>query len=422
MIELPDWAEFLFQPSRFKVLYGGRGSGKSWAVAMMLLLDGARSPQRILCTREVQKSIKDSVHKLLSDQIIALGLEDFYEILETTIRGRNGTEFSFAGLANHTVASIKSYEGITRCWIEEAQTVSKKSLDILIPTIRAPGSEIIVTFNPELDTDPVWEKFVENPPSYAVVKRINYTDNPWFPDVLEQERIHCKATNPEDYDTIWEGKCRPAVQGAIYASEISSAISEGRITHVPYDPRALVHSVWDLGWNDSMTIVMVQRIGPSALAIIDYIEDSQKTLDWYVAELNKKPYNWGDDWIPHDGTHKDFKTGMSTEQLLKRMKRNPRLTPNIGIEPGIKMARMALKRCYLDKTRAARLIDCLKRYRRSVPASTGEPGSPVHDEYSHGADAFRYLGVVADQLSNEHRGTINIPAVPFTAFDAVAGY
>jgi phage terminase large subunit len=307
--------------------------------------------------------------------------------------------------------------------VEEGHGVSTKSWETLIPTIRKDNSEIWVTLNPDMDTDDTYQRFIATPSEDTWACEVNWRDNPWFPLTLQQEREKAERTMlREDYEHIWEGKPKRVAAGAIYRYEIESLYLDGRVRDVPYDPLLPVHTVWDLGWNDSMTIVMVQRIGPSALAIIDYIEDSQKTLDWYVAELNKKPYNWGDDWIPHDGTHKDFKTGMSTEQLLKRMKRNPRLTPNIGIEPGIKMARMALKRCYLDKTRAARLIDCLKRYRRSVPASTGEPGSPVHDEYSHGADAFRYLGVVADQLSNEHRGTINIPAVPFTAFDAVAGY
>src|SRR5574343_99827 len=143
----PKKLEFLFKPKRYKVAYGGRGSGKSWGVARALLIQGAQSPLRILCAREVQKSIKQSVHQLLTDQIQALGLGGFYEVLETEIRGKNGTQFYFAGLASHTVESIKSFEGAQRVWVEEGQTVSKKSWDILIPTIRAPASEICVTFN-----------------------------------------------------------------------------------------------------------------------------------------------------------------------------------------------------------------------------------------------------------------------------------
>ena len=153
--QFPEILKFLSEPYRYKILFGGRGSGKSWGVARELLIQGAmrQNPLRILCAREIQRSIKQSVHQLLSDQIQELGLGGFYDVLENEIRGRNGTKFSFTGLANNTVESIKSYEGVDRVWIEEAQTVSKKSWDILIPTIRKPGSEIWVTFNPSLDTD-----------------------------------------------------------------------------------------------------------------------------------------------------------------------------------------------------------------------------------------------------------------------------
>lgn len=406
-IKFPDKLECLFHAHRYKVAHGGRGSAKSWSYARALLIQGASKPLRILCTREVQKSIKDSVHKLLSDQIQALGLGEFYEVLDTEIRGTNGTEFTFAGLATHTVESIKSYEGVDIVWVEEAQTVEKTSWDILIPTIRKPGSEIWITFNPSLDTDETWVRFVESPPPNACVVQINYADNPWFPEVLEQERLHCKETSPDDYDNIWEGKCRAAVIGAIYAKEIAQAVLDERIRPVPYDPRLKVHAVWDLGWNDAMSIILVQK-GAAELRLIGYIEDSFRTLDSYAAELNAMPYNWGYDWLPHDGNTADYKTGKSAKEMLKSFGRKPKDTPQIGVEPGIKAARMVLPRCYFDKTKTARLVECLKRYRRAL-SKNGEPGSPVHDEYSHGADATRYLGVVADMLTNE---TTMPPTVP----------
>lgn len=398
--EFPEKLEFLFSPHRYKVAHGGRGSAKSWSFARALLIQGAMQPLRIGCFREVQKSIKDSVHKLLGDQIESLGLGGFYEVLETTIRGRNGTEFLFAGLAGHTVQSIKSYEGLDRAWIEEAQTVSRKSWDILIPTIRAPDSEIWVTFNPELDSDETWLRFVVSPPPDSVVVQVNYNDNPWFPAVLEQERRHCQLVNAEDYPTIWEGKCRTAVAGAIYAHEIAAAFRDGRICNVPYDPKLKVHTIWDLGWNDAMAIILAQRVR-SEVRVIDYIEDSHKTLDWYAAELNQRRLNWGFDWLPHDGEHKDFKTGKSAKEILRGFNRRVKIIPNIGVESGIKAGRMLFPQCYFEKTKAARLIECLKRYRRSINTQTNEPGTPVHDEYSHGADDYRYLAVVADQLTNE---------------------
>lgn len=419
-IEFPEWAEFLFKAYRVKVAHGGRGSGKSWAFARALILLAASQTVRILCTREVQKSIKDSVHRLLSDQIEAMGLGGMFEILDTEIRSRNGSVFLFAGLANHTVESIKSYEGIDVCWIEEAQTVSKKSLDILTPTIRKDGSEIWITFNPLLDTDEVWKRYVEKKAPNSYVKQVNWSDNPWFPEVLDQERMHCKETAPEDYGNIWEGKCRSAVEGAIYSGEVQAAVIEERIRAVPYDPRLKVHAIWDMGWNDCMSIIMVQR-GLAEIRVIGYIEDSFKTLDWYAAELNKLNYNWGFDWLPHDAFTGDYKTGKTAAAILKSFKRRVKATPKTSVENGIKAARMTFARCYFDRVKTARLVECLKRYKRSISSTTNEPGSPVHDEYSHGADAFRYLGVCAEQLTNEEE-VDEVIVQPFSPHDSEFAY
>lgn len=419
-VEFADKLKPIFQPARYKVIYGGRGGGRSWGVARYLLIAGASKKIRVLCTREVQKSIRDSVHRLLSDQIERLGLSGFYQILETEIRGKNGTLFVFSGLSNQTAESIKSFEGIDKCWCEEAQNISKRSWDILIPTIRAPESEILVTFNPELDTDETYLRFVVNTPPGTWLCELNWRDNPWLPDVLEQERLHSQTTSPEDYKTIWEGRCRTSVAGAIYAKEVDLAIREQRICAVPYDPKLLVHTVWDLGWNDSMSIVLVQRLR-SEIRIIDYIEDDHKTLDWYAAELKQRRLNWGNDWLPHDGDHKDFKTGKSAVEILRSFGRKPKLVPNLGVEPGIKAARMLFGQVYIDRVKAARLIDCLKRYRRSISPSTNEPGAPVHDEYSHGADVYRYLAIVADRLTNETDKPSTFTQ-SFQPFDPTMGY
>ncbi|MCK5432155.1 MAG: PBSX family phage terminase large subunit, partial [Gammaproteobacteria bacterium] len=302
----------LFKQHRYKIAHGGRGSGKSWAFARALLIQGAGEKLRILCTREIQKSIKQSVHQLLSDQIQSLGLGSFYQILETEIRGVNGTLISFTGLSSHTVESVKSYESIDIVWVEEAQTVCHKSWKILIPTIRKPNSEIWLTFNPELDTDETYVRFVLNTPPDSMCVRINYNDNKWFPDVLEKERLHDKQHLSEDeYNNIWEGKCKAAVDGAIYANEVADAQAEGRVCNVPYDPLLKVHVVFDLGWNDAMFISLVQR-GVSDARVIESIEDSHKTLDVYSASLKKHRYNWGKVFLPHDGGHRDFKTGLSS--------------------------------------------------------------------------------------------------------------
>lgn len=396
--KFPNKLEFLFQPHRYKVAYGGRGSGKSWGFARALLILAANRPLRILCCREIQKSIKQSVHTLLVDQIQALGLGHFYEILEAEIRGKNGSHFSFTGLATNTVESIKSYEGCDVCWVEEAQTVSKKSWDILIPTIRKENSEIWVSFNPDLDTDDTYQRFIVNKPENAAVVKINWSDNPWFPRTLEEERLHSKATNP-DYENIWEGNCKAAKDGAIYANEIREAQENGRVTHVPYDPTLKVHVVMDLGWNDSMSIILVQR-GVSEARIIGYIEDDHRTLDSYSSQLKNLPYNFGQLYLPHDGQTKDFKHGTSAEEIMRRNGWDVRIVPKSDIEHGIRIARMNFHRVYFDKS-VTRLLECLKNYRRTINSATNEPGAPLHDEYSHGADAFRYMSISLDGMKNE---------------------
>ena len=394
----PDKLDFLFEQHRYKVAYGGRGSGKSWSMARALLIKAANEPTRVLCAREIQKSIKQSVHTLLNDQIQSLGLGAFYEVLEAEIRGINGSTFSFTGLATNTVESIKSFEGCDVVWVEEAQTVSKKSWDILIPTIRKPNSEIWVSFNPNIDTDDTYTRFVVEPPENAKVVKVNYTDNPWFPDVLEDERQHSLKTNP-DYANIWEGDCKAAVDGAIYSNEIREAQEGNRITTVPYDPMMKVHVVMDLGWNDSMSVILCQK-GISDLRIIGYIEDDHRTLDSYSAQLKNLSYNWGTMFLPHDGQSKDFKHGISAEEIMKKLGWDIRIVPKADIESGIKLARMNFHRIYFDKS-AQRLVECLKNYRRSINSATNEPGAPLHDEYSHGADAFRYLCTSIEAMKNE---------------------
>lgn len=421
-VQLPEWSEPLIREDyRYKVMHGGRGSGKSWAAAIALLILGTQAKRRVLCAREIQKSMRDSVHRLLKDQIEALGLGHFYEVLDTEIRGINGTLILFAGLQSHTVDSIKSFEGVDLVWVEEAQGVSEKSWDVLIPTIRADGSEIWMTLNPDLDTDATYKRFIEHPSADTWVVQVNWRDNPWFPSVLEDERDKAQRTMLEDdYLHIWEGRPRRTAPGAIYRHEIEELVADGRVRDVPYDPSLPVHTVWDLGWNDAMTIIMVQR-GPMDVRIIDYIEDSHRTLDWYVKELEKRTrYRWGTDWLPHDGATGNYKTGKSTEQMLKDMGRKPKVLKMTRIQEGIRAARLVFSRCYFDSTKTARLIECLKRYRRDINSKTDEPNAPVHDEYSHGADAFRYLGQAVERMQSEEFKPIEV--LPFAPLDAEMGF
>ena len=409
MAEVEAWfptkLQFLFKPARYKVARGGRGSGKSWGFARALLILGAGKPLRVLCTREVQKSIQQSVHQLLRDQIDALQLGSFYEILATEIRGKNGTLFIFSGLSDQTAESLKSFEGVDVCWCEEAQAITKRSWDILIPTIRKDGSEIWVSFNPQLESDETFRRFVSEPAPDCVSVEMNHSDNRRFPEVLEKERIHALATmKPEEYAHIWEGKCKPAVEGAIYFDQMSKA----HISNVPHDPLLKTHVVFDLGFNDSMSLILTQKVS-SEIRVIHYIEGSQRTLADYSAELkalrlDDQPMNWGTVYLPHDGFAKRHQTGKSDEQVLAALNWKVARVPMWEVEAGIKRAREVFPRVYFNKERCARLIECLKRYRRNISTKTGEPGAPLHDEFSHGADCFRYLALSSDQMSNDNFG------------------
>ena len=206
-VALPEAFQFLTENARYKVAYGGRGSAKSWSVARVLCLLAASKPVRILCARELQSSIRDSVHRLLADQIEALNLSARLEIQNAEIRGVNGSLFIFEGL-RHNTTKIKSMEGIDICWVEEAERVSEESWKILVPTIRKPSSEIWVTFNPEQETDPTYTRFVKNPPPDAIVRKVNHDQNPWFPIELRKEMEYDYRVDPDSAAHIWGGECK----------------------------------------------------------------------------------------------------------------------------------------------------------------------------------------------------------------------
>lgn len=205
-VKLPEWSEDLFKPSRYKAIYGGRGSAKSHSVATALVLQGAQQPLRILCAREIQNSIKDSVKRLLDDKIEACGLRGFYTSTDAEIRGANGTLFVFAGLRSNA-DSIRSLEGLDRCWVEEAATVSQASINTLTPTIRKPDSEIWFTWNPRNADDPIDVMFrKDEPPPKSIVHRVNYDMNPWFPEVLKDEMEWDRRRDPDKYAHVWLGE------------------------------------------------------------------------------------------------------------------------------------------------------------------------------------------------------------------------
>lgn len=213
--DLPPKFKGLWEDSRYKILYGGRGGAKTHAVAAYLVVQSLLSNKRILCTREIQKSIKESVHQVLENKINALGLKRYFSVGENKIVSVTGSEFIFAGLRTN-IDSIKSLESVDICWVEEAQSISRNSLDVLRPTIRKAGSQLIFTFNPKNESDPVYNDFVVNCPAGAWVQKVNYSDNPFFPMELEAERQDCLVNNSGDYGWIWEGECRKISDAQVF--------------------------------------------------------------------------------------------------------------------------------------------------------------------------------------------------------------
>ncbi len=433
-LQLPRKLAFLLEEHSYKVAYGGRSSLKSWNFARALLTIGLDQPLRILCLREVQKSLADSVHLLLSDQIKALGLEAEYVVTANTIRyvrmidGKQvETLFRFTGLSDQTAESMKSYEGFDVFWFEEGQSISKRSFQIALPTLfRTKGAEAWIAFNPDLDTGEAYVRFVVNPPAGARVQEMNWRDAKacgWMTDENERLRQYDLVHSPLEYDNIWDGIPRTSVVGAIYGREIADMIRGGRYRPMPYDPRLPVHRVWDLGWNDLMTVVMVQKPVPSAITIVNYIEDSHATYAQMIQTMSSLGYRIGYDWLPHDGVQHDPKSGTNAVKLLRGLGCKVKLIEKTGPEPRIKAARMMFPRVYIDTTKsdtptdrpdqllgAGNLMDRLKRYRRNVPKATNEPTTPVHDAPSHGADAFGALAEIVDQIRND--GDDPVPKLP----------
>lgn len=393
----PRSLDFLFQPARYKVAHGGRGSGKSWGVARALLILGAGKKLRILCCREIQNSIAESVHQLLADQIGDLGLAHFYDIGKKEILGKNGTQFFFAGL-KHNIQSIKSKEGIDIVWIEEAQTVSKNSWATLTPTIRKDGSEIWVTFNPELDTDETYTRFVLNPPKNSLVRKVNWTENPWFPDVLREEMLELRDRDFDAYLNVWEGNCKAVVDGAIYANEIRTATLEGRICRVPYNAAVPVNVYMDLGRRDMTSIWFVQQVGLEH-RVLDFYQNRGHHIGHYIKAIRERPYVIGEVWLPHDAEQELLASELTIRQQMS-VHFDVRMVPNIRVADGIEAARGLFPRCWFDEEKTKDGLQCLRRYRYDVDPDTGQYSKqPLHDDFSHGGDAFRYFAVAMSETS-----------------------
>lgn len=258
--DLPTWARAMFIPRRYKVFYGGRGAARSWSYARAILILGSQSPLRVLCCREFQKSIADSVHKLLVDQIKLLKLPG-WRVTKTEIAHiGTGTSIIFEGLRYNT-NRVKSLEGIDICWVEEAESVSKDSWEILIPTIRKPGSQIWISFNPDLADDPTYVRFVVNQPPNAFVEKVGWEDNPWFPDTLAEERDYLYSVDAETAEHVWGGYPRQHSEAQILAKK----------------------------WRVEAFEPEKHWIGPLYGADFGFAEDAQTCVELYIAKDPGKP-------------------------------------------------------------------------------------------------------------------------------------
>lgn len=336
-IQIPRAFKPLFTPKRYKCFYGGRGGAKSHNIARALIVLGMQQPTRIVCAREVQKSIKDSVHKLLADIIRFQGLTDFYVIQESAIKWINGTEFIFRGL-KHNTTDIKSLEGADICWVEEAENVSDNSWELLVPTIRKPNSEIWVSFNPKNLTDPTYRRFVATPGDDMLTVKVSWRDNPFFPDVLNQERLKLEQNDPEAAAHIWEGMPDTRRSGAVYAKQLAVAREDKRITTVPYDASCEVFTAWDLGFGDATAIWFLQFVGRE-LRWLDYYENSGQQLDHYAKVIKDRPYNYirYGHYLPHDGGHGNIRGDSVSKQLDELGVGNFVLKRESDINPGIEL-------------------------------------------------------------------------------------
>jgi phage terminase large subunit len=395
MIKLPQKLECLFKPKRYKILYGGRGGAKSMSIARALLIQGAQEKHKILCAREIQKSIQDSVHSLLKEQIDELGLQDFYEVQKSTILGKNGTEFLFAGLRSN-IANIKSIPNISRAWIEEAQSASTANIKTLALTVRAADSEIWLSFNPDLEDDPVYQEYVVDPPDDSIVVKINYNDNPFFPEVLRREMESDKRKNFASFEHIWLGKPKQAVEGAVFAEEMRIAAEEQRLTKIPLQAGVPVQTFWDLGQSDNTAIWFVQIVGME-YRIVDYYQASGHKMPHYIEVLERLGYKYDEHCMPHDADYDQQAAASSIKQQMQAAIRdNPKLGNNIRIVPripkkalAIDAARAVFGQCIFDKDKTKDGLQCLRHYAYARDEATGKVSKePKHDIWSHGSDAF----------------------------------
>lgn len=374
--KIPKVFKGLAKPARYKVFYGGRGGAKSWSFARMLVCRAYAQKLRILCGREFQNSIADSVHRLISDQIETLGLQEWFTITQKNITSKTGSEFLFKGL-QRSIMEIKSTEGIDIAWIEEAQNTSARSWETLIPTIRKENSEIWVSFNPGLETDPTYKLFVLNPPPGAIVKKVNWSDNPHFPQVLDDERLYMFKNDPEAYRHVWGGECRTVSEAQILFGKYEIAAFD--------DPPPTVRLYYgaDFGFSQDPSTIIRMWIDSDCLYISHEAYGMHIELDDMPAFYAQVPGS--KDW--------PIKADCSRPETISHIKRRgynivgAQKWPG-SIEDGITVLR-GFKRIYIHE-RCKHTIEEAVLWRYKVDPKTDEILPIVQPGHDHCWDAVRY--------------------------------
>jgi len=410
----------LLAPARYKGAWGGRGSGKSHFFAEQLIEDSlAERGLLSVCIREVQKSLRDSAKRLIEAKLarFRLGEAVGFKIYREQIRTPGDGLIIFQGMQDHNAESIKSLEGFRRALVEEAQTLSPRSLALLRPTIRAPGSELWFAWNPRHRSDPV-DAMLRGPelPTGAIVVRAGWADNPWFTAELAQEREDCLRMNPEQYDHIWEGGYAKVIAGAYYARQLGEARAAGRIGRVAADPLMTLRAVFDIGGTgakaDAAAIWIVQFVGRE-LRWLDYYEAQGQPLAAHVGWLRANGYGSALCILPHDGATADRVHDVSYESALRQAGFAVSVVRNQGKGAAtlrIEAARRLFPNMWFDEAKCAAGLEALGAYHERRDEVRGIGLGPAHDWASHAADAFG-LGAIAYEAPSEKRKAKERPAV-----------
>lgn len=409
LIDTPRVFVPLVHPARYKGAWGGRGSGKSHFFAELMIEDClAEKATRAVCIREVQRTLKESSKRLIEDKLAALrlGEADGFKVFKEVIEAPGDGIITFQGMQDHNAESIKSLEGFRIAWVEEAQTLSARSLSLLRPTIRMDGSELWFSWNARRKSDAVDAMLRGDAlPTGAVVVNANWRDNPMFPKVLEQERQDCLAHEPDQYDHIWEGGYATVLVGAYYAKALAQAKADGRIGRVAADPLLPIFLFADIGGtgarSDAFTLWAAQFVGRE-VRVLSYYEAIGQDVGTHLAWMRSKGYTPGVSciWLPHDGETHDKIYNVSYESALSAAGYTVEVVPNQGIGAAsarIEAGRRVFPSCWFHADETSGGIDAIGWYHEKRDAARNIGLGPEHDWASHGADSFGLMAIVAEQ-------------------------